>query len=139
MKCRRLDGSVLHTQRRNNSTIFLHFTLTGGPSQGEIVSDSCVRHASTPPTFLPFFPTRARCHPPPSRMKKLLFNLVSFQMWRGAAPSGGCRAWRVGRNWTAFPHYCKHHPSRQAGRQVARTQGGGWGCRRQRDPLKHIH
>lgn len=94
------------------------------PCQGEIASDARPWHDSASPHDALY-------------MKLVLFSISSlFKCGAGAAERGGCRAWRVGWNWTASPHYCKHHPTRQArGSQGRRMRGALPG----RDLLKHIH
>lgn len=82
------------------------------PCQGETVSDARLWHNSASPHVALY-------------MKLVLFSISSlFKCGAGAAQRGGCRACRVGWNWTASPHYCKHHPTRQAsGSQGRRMRG----------------
>ncbi len=82
------------------------------PCQGEIVSDARLWHDYASPHVALY-------------MKLVLFSISSlFKCGAGAAQRGGCRAWRVGWNWTASPHYCKHHPTRQASRSQGRRMRG---------------
>lgn len=62
-------------------------------------------------------------------MKLVLFSISSlFKCGAGAAWRGGCRALRVGWNWTASTHYCKHHPARQASRLQGRRMSKEEAC-----------
>lgn len=104
------DAVVVNSKRkvtRDNKTKCDISSFWQAPCQGEIVSDAHVWHASAFPLVALY-------------MKLVLFSISSlFKCGAEAAQRGGCRAWRVGWNWTASPHYCKHHPTRQA--------SGSWG------------
>ncbi len=90
------------------------------PCQGEIVSDVLLR-----------------CFPLPKAvyMKLVLFSTSSpFPTWRQAGEERWLLRLHVSRNWTASPHYCKHHPRRHGWQLLWRRTWLPW-----IHLLKHIH
>lgn len=112
------DTVVVNSKRKvttDNQTKCDISSFWQAPCQGEIVSDAHVWHTSASPLVALY-------------MKLVLFSISSlFKCGAEAAQRGGCCAWRVGWNWTASPHYCKHHPTRQASGSWGHRVGGGGG------------
>lgn len=73
-----------------------------------------------------------------SAWKLVLFSISSpLRCGAGLVRRGGCCVCRVGWNWTASPHYCKHHPARQAcGSRGHRMRGSAWERSAKTHPLR---